>query len=323
VDLADAYNRRSAALRQAGDYAASLDDAENAIRLSKDKPELVLQYAEALRARGNLRILQGELKEALSDFSNSAAIYKKSSLDMDVAKVLIELGWVNRRLGQYEETEKDYTQALEILQANGNAILAANVLNNLGVLQYLLGQYERAVLTLDKALQYAKIASYPRMEGYTLNSLGDLYRDLRSFQQAKAAYDQAWQVITAIQDKSLEMYQYLSIAVLERMEGNFGASAEALEKAKQATTDEKSAYELASFELESAIIHLRQGNLDEIGAKLRTNLSLFEEEGHRLEADKTRFIMLLLLSQQGLIKSGEKVCADLFNRPLSPISKMP
>jgi tetratricopeptide (TPR) repeat protein len=208
VDLVDAYNRRSAVLRQAGDYAASLDDAENAIRLSKDKPELVLQYAEALRARGNLRILQGELKEALSDFSNSAAIYKKSSLDMDVAKVLIELGWVNRRLGQYEETEKDYTQALEILQANGNAILAANVLNNLGVLQYLLGQYELAVLTLDKALQYAKIASYPRMEGYTLNSLGDLYRELRSFQQAKAAYDQAWQVITAIQDKSLEMYQY-------------------------------------------------------------------------------------------------------------------
>lgn len=321
VDLVDAYNRRSAALRQAGDFAASLEDAENAIYLSKDKPDLVLQYAEALRSKGILETFQGKLKEGLNDLNESVSIYKKLNMDLDVAKVLVEVGWANRRLGYFDETEKAYTRALDILRGEGNAILSANILNNLGVLQYLLGEHEKAVQTFDKALQYAKIASYPRMEGYTLNSLGDLYRDLRSFQQARAAYDQAWEVIRVIQDKSLEMYQYLSIAALERMEGNFVASMENLEKAKQATVDEKSAYELALFELESAVIHLRQGNLDEIGAKLQTSLRLFEEEGHRLEADKTRFILLMLLSQQGMTQSGERVCADLFDTPLSPISK--
>jgi DNA-binding SARP family transcriptional activator len=214
-----------------------------------------------------------------------------------------------------------YTQALAILQSNGNAILSANVLNNLGVLQYLLGQYEKAVQTLDKALQYSKIASYPRMEGYALISLGDLYRDLGSYSQAQSAYDQAWEVISRIEDKSLEMYLFLSIATLERIVGSFEVAEESLQKAIKTTGTRHSDFENAVFDLEHAILSLRQGQLDDIEVQLQNRLRSFNSEGHRMEADRTKLALFVLMMQKNLVKSAEKICIDLFDTPMSATSK--
>jgi ATP/maltotriose-dependent transcriptional regulator MalT/two-component SAPR family response regulator len=321
LDLADAYNRRSAALRQMGEFTASMEDAENAIRLSKDRSDLVILLAEALRAKGVLLVEQGKPQEALLPLSESITLFRETNHDMDVAKVLLEQGLAFRKIGQFEETEKAYKQALNVLHANGNAILSANILNNLGVLQYLLGQYEQAVLTLDKAQQYAKIASYPRMEGYTLNSLGDLYRDLGSFTQAKIAYEQAWNVILSVHDKSLEMYQYVSIAAMDRMQGNFISAAENLAKAKQTASAEESSYEAALFSLEEAILSLKQNQKEDIGVQMQSTLRHFINEGHRLEADRTKLALFVSLTERGLLKSAEKICIDLFETPISATSK--
>lgn len=321
VDLADAYNRRSAALRQMGEFTASMEDAENAIRLSKDKSDLVILLAEALRAKGVLLVEQGKPQDALTPLSESITLFRETNHDMDVAKVLLEQGLAYRKIGQFEETEKAYKQALNVLHANGNAILSANVLNNLGVLQYLLGQFEQAVMTLDKALQYAKIASYPRMEGYTLNSLGDLYRDLGSFSQAKTAYDQAWDVISSVHDKSLETYQYLSIATMERMQGIFTSASENLAKAKKTAGAEESSYEAALFSLEESILSLKQNPQEDIGVQTQNALHHFINEGHRLEADRTKLVLFISLTERGLLKSAEKIGIDLFDAPMSATSK--
>ncbi|MRR31482.1 hypothetical protein EG834_14420, partial [bacterium] len=82
VDQIDAFNRRSAALRQLGEYSAAMADAENAIRLSKDDAKLVLQRAEALRSKGIALIIQGQLQEALGSLYDAIEIYQNLNLDM-------------------------------------------------------------------------------------------------------------------------------------------------------------------------------------------------------------------------------------------------
>jgi ATP/maltotriose-dependent transcriptional regulator MalT/two-component SAPR family response regulator len=321
ADRVDAYNRRSAALRQMGEFSKAMQDTENAVQLCKNAPGLVLRYAEALRSRGNIENLQGKIKEALADFNQAASIYKQENMDMDFANVLSELGMANRKIGQFEDAQKSYFQALEILQSNGNAVLSANVLNNLGVLQYLLGMYEKSAQTLEKALQYAKIASYPRMEGYTLNSLGDLFRDVGSYSQSRTAYDMAWQVILPIHDIPLEMYQYLSNEGLDRLTGDFSSARENLNKARSTIAESQAGYDNAVFDLEEAVLNLKMGNSDDSGAQLQDHLRHFSSSGQQLEADRTKLVLFLLLTQKGLLKSGEKICTDLFDTPMSTTSK--
>ena len=320
VDLIDSYNRRSAALGQLGEYSAAMEDAENAIDLSKDEPEHILQQAEALRMKGMLLRQQGMAQEAVPVLDESLTLYKKKNLEMDMARVLLDLGLAYRNIGRFEETEKAYTQALKIFQKAGNAMLSANIYNNLGVLQYLLGQYEKAIVSLDKALQYATLAAYPRSEAYTLNSIGDLYRDLGAFQQARDSYALAWEKLKSTPDQSLETYQYLSMSTLERLSGNFDAAAANLDQARGRIVARGSNYELALCDLEEAALAVRYKRVAELNSKLQSAYETFKKGGHVLEADKSELLLLISSSDLDTRQKTKKLANQLFSREISETS---
>ncbi len=321
IDLIDSYNRRSAALRQLGNYSAAMEDAENAIRLSKDKPDFVLQLAEALRSKGILLITQGQPQEAMTLLVEAVSIYRKLGREMDEARVLFDLGLAHRQIGQFEETEKAYTTALKVIQKSGNALMSANLYNNLGVLQYLLGEYDKAAFSLDKALQYASTSGYPRVEAYILNSIGDLYRDLGAIQQARAAYSHSWDMIRTTPDQSLALYQYLSQSVLERVTGNFDAAFENLRQANEITKSKDASFENALCGLEAAALAIHQGRYTETDTLLPRLFEVFRQNGRMLESDKCD--LLFLVSSIGLKSKTKvrKIINRLFASPFAVTSR--
>ncbi len=316
MDLGRSLNRRSIANNHLGNYTESLQDADQAIALTENKPGLESIRAEAFRMRGLSLFSQGDLLGSLDALNNSRYLFESYGNKEDIAGVLMELGIAQRRLGNFDSAEKAYQDALERWQTSGNSMWQANVLNNLGFLQNLRGQYEQAALSFERSLQHARLAAYPRVEGFTLISLGDLYRDLRAIKEAQQTYQLAHDLTNQYQEKSMVLYLALSDVTTLRIEGKYEEALAALKTAESAAKKSSLNYEINLCKLEEVTIALKTGNLADVEEDLNYLATSFEHQRNLTEAFQANLLKVVYLFMTKKWIQGQNQFQELYESKL-------
>jgi ATP/maltotriose-dependent transcriptional regulator MalT/DNA-binding SARP family transcriptional activator len=317
TDLVRSLNRRSMVNNHLGNYKESLNDANEAISLTKDQKGMESILADAYRMRGLCLFQQGDLLGALDSLINSRNLFVSFGNKEDTASVLMEMGLAQRRLGNFENAEKEYEEALEQWQSSGNSMWQANVLNNLGFLQNLRGQYDQAAISFERSLQYAHLAMYPRIEGVVLISLGDLYRDLRSYNEADQAYQMAQTLVTNLHEGILDIYLAISRSSLLRIQKRFTEASAQLELAEGKANESGSSYEIDLCQLERAILSLASGKSSGVDKKLDALSNTFERQGNLPEVYRTNLLRVACCFINGDWSRGEGFLLEIHESRLN------
>jgi LuxR family maltose regulon positive regulatory protein len=258
--LALALVRRAAAYRLVGDYVNSIQDADDALQLGKDKQELEPIWAEAERFKGLGYYYRGQVTEAAQFLDDALKRYEKLDEGLSVARVQMELGMTFRAKANYLEAQSFYEQALAIWRRANNLPSQASALNSLGVLYHLQGDYEPALKAFEEGLKYAKQAGSDWRESVLLTSLGDLYTDLDEFESAGQAYTQAALILRQVNHQFLSDYLSLALVRLARLRGRLIDARHELSKAQPLIQVADSNYECGLFYLERGCLQLKEND---------------------------------------------------------------
>ncbi len=291
--------RRSTAYRMLGNYQQALADAERALALVDNKPDLAFYMADALRVKGNCLYQQGKLRDSLSCLNRSVTTYQNIRDEESAAQALLEVGVVNQALGSTQAAEVAYTRALKYWQTTSNLVWQANILNNLGVLQHLCGDYVTASQTLEKAVQTARAGYYPRIEAYSLTSLGDLYRDLDAQDEAEDAYKQARGISYHTSDQGLMVYLDLAEAILSRLRGRLPLAQQMTFSAQQKAEAGGSLFEQNLARMEFAVEQLNGKDSRSCLMALSGVSDYFTSEGNQTEASLSHLYLSIALYNAG------------------------
>ncbi|NLO90980.1 MAG: tetratricopeptide repeat protein [Elusimicrobia bacterium] len=98
-DLPQSYAGRALAYAELGDPKKAALDVEAALKLSPKLPE-------AFKARGELRLGEGKLDEALADFSKAARLAPSQEAYMDRGRAYAALGMADEAIADYNAAEK-------------------------------------------------------------------------------------------------------------------------------------------------------------------------------------------------------------------------
>jgi len=282
ADLANltlAFVRRSAAHRLVGDYASSLNDANEALRLSENQPDLQFTYAEAERFRGISLYHLGQISEATRLQENALHSYEQLGDEQRAAWVQVELGMSYYAGGNYPAALSAYNLALEEWRRESNLPSQANVLNSLGVLHHHQGEYEQAVQAFESGLESARSSGSQWQESLLLTSLGDMYVDLDEYDPAFQAYADAAHIAQQISYQFLTNYLGLAQAHLARVRGKFREASLYLHQAQTSVLATNSNYECGLYYLEHGCLQLVEGYYESATNLLKQALDFFQGGG--------------------------------------------
>jgi LuxR family maltose regulon positive regulatory protein len=233
--------RRSDAYRLLGRYQKAIEDAMEALALTRSSRKRIQQHAKALRALGINYYHIGSMVKARGHLQRALVIYQTLNDTHNIALVSMELGLVLTYMGEYKLAEESYTRALDLWSASGNLVWQANLCNNLGVLYHQTGQMLAAINTLERAHALAKQSGYRRIEAFSLASIGDIYRDLGATIEAEQAYHQAEAINDKVKDKFLTVNLKLAEADLALRKNDLDQArligGQAYEQAKKDNSD--------------------------------------------------------------------------------------
>lgn len=193
--LAIALVRRANTLRISGDYAASLADIHEALKLTVSDISLQFYYAEALRLKGLNLYRLGESRQAVESLEHSLSLYSAMNENTRIPTVLMETGMVHGSVGNIDSARSSFQKALELKKAESDLYTQAEILNNLAVLYHQIGEYELASETFEAGLVNARKSRNRRAESLILIGLGDLYGEVNEFEAALQAYRLAAAII--------------------------------------------------------------------------------------------------------------------------------
>jgi LuxR family maltose regulon positive regulatory protein len=255
-NLALALVRRAAANRIVGNYAASIQDADEALSLGRDEPDLQSTCAEAERFKGLCLYHLGQIPQASQIFEQALEHYRELGEKESIARVQADLGMTYRAGGNYPAASHAYGQALSEWRRAGNLYWQAIVLNSLGVLHHYQGEYEQAARSFEAGLECARLSHSPWHESLLLASLGDLYTDLDEYESAEQAYGNAAEVVQSVSHQFLTDYLCLAHARLARLRGQVEEARVYLDKAEVLTETAGSNYECGLYHLERGCLML-------------------------------------------------------------------
>jgi LuxR family transcriptional regulator, maltose regulon positive regulatory protein len=273
--LALAHVRRSAAHRLVGDYASSLHDSDEALRLCQNIPDLQAIYAEAERFKGLSLYHLGRITDSIHFLEDALLRYTQFGETQGVARIQTELGMAYRAIGNYKAAQNGYEQALAEWRRENNMYSQANVLNNLGVLYHNQGKYEQALRTFEAGLDCVKFSHSLLHESLLLTSLGDVYRDLDEYESAEQAYAAASNAAHQISYQFLINYLSLAKTRLRRLRGKAKDAWLNLVEAESIIHAGGSNYEHGLFYLEHGCLQLTEENHATAILDLRRALDYF------------------------------------------------
>lgn len=318
--MARTLTRRSAAYRMMADPASALEDGKKIISLVEGDLSLRNLQADAMRSIGVSLYQQGKASEALPWLLESIEISKSCKDKKNEAVVSLEAGVIHQTIGNYREAEKLYEGALTYWRETHNSVWQANLLNNLGVLQHLMGEYEIAASTLDKALQHARITGYQRLEAFALAGIGDIYRDLDAPEEAGVVYQQAVDIARRIEDQYLFLYLEIAHAVVLSLKQQANTALSNLAEIEQTARDRNAPFEAALCQYECGAILIRQKQYRRSIVLFTECLKIFEEGGHKVQIDCTRFLLMIAYVYLENYAMADKALSEIMKSTnLSPL----
>jgi ATP/maltotriose-dependent transcriptional regulator MalT/DNA-binding SARP family transcriptional activator len=316
--LAHTLVSRATDHRFLGDYHASLRDAEEALSIARENPNLRGVEAEALRARGLGLARMGKSREAIEWLGQSLDVYTSLTDAQRVAMLRMELGTIYSSAGMYNQAFTHYKRALNYWRKTGNGVQQANLLNNLGVLHHLNGDYEQANLLLEQALACAAQSGYTRMEVAALASIGDLYMDMEAIDAAQAVYQKAHEKAQYLDDRFLRFYLHLADAAAARARDEKDSVRDLLEAAGRVAAQSESSFEQGLYQLEAGRLALAEGNAVEAIAHLEGAARRFDDGGQRVEGARAHLYLAIAYHQA----EDQQAAADHFERAFQLASEL-
>jgi DNA-binding SARP family transcriptional activator len=289
--LALSLERRSTTYRLLGKLNNALMDAEEALALTEDQPNISQVRADALLSKGLTLFEMGKRNEAIPLFNEALEAYQLLGDEETAAKVRMETGRMLKAAGKYEAATEAYQKALDHFQVTHNLAWQANLYNNLGVLQGIKGDYVAAASSLEKAIQYARLGAYPRLEAYAITSMGDLYRDLDSLSEAQEAYRQARPIAQRINERLLLFYLNLAEARTALLQNRKTVAQELLRAAEAMAMEDESEYERYACALEQGALHCSTRAFRQAVDQLAVAVEFFDREAQQVEAVRAHLLL--------------------------------
>ncbi len=292
--------RRAMSYFNLADYKASLRDADEALQLTQDAPELQLDHAEAQRARGLVLLRLGRTRQAVECLDRSLALYTNLNEADSIPILLLNCGTAYRALGNYDAAEKSYLKALGIWRKEGNLAWQAMALNNLGFLYHnILGEYEKANASFSDGLTCANRCRYLPTEALIAIGMGELYAELGEFDGALHSFEQADAIAREIDDRFLLNYLPLAQASLSILQGDADHAEQLLAEAQPSIDASHSQYELGLWSLQRGKLALTKGETQQAVESLGGAERCFVEDGRELETLWSRVWLAAALFSAG------------------------
>ena len=147
-----ALGRNVAALDLARQALAALDPGPHRATIAPDRAGL-LGRAQALQIVGDIHVLMGRLREAVSTHAEALVIYRRLGTRRLEAQTLSSMGWMLVGLGEYEEALVQYKRSLRLAQELGDRTGIGGKLASIGQAYADLGDLARAHRYLEKSLE--------------------------------------------------------------------------------------------------------------------------------------------------------------------------
>ena len=280
--------RRATAFRFLGDYAASLRDADEVIRLTEASDDLQMQHAEALRVKGLALYRMGRARQAVEVLEKSFEWFVRMHDELSIPILLMETGMVYQAIGNYAEAGTMYEKALQIWRTDGNLSWQANLLNNLGVLRQFQGEYEKADLAFEEGLVCAQRSGYTRMEALIAIGLGDLSAELEDFDVAQLNYRHAEEIVREMDDRFLMFYLIMAQAILALLQNKIVEAHQLINRATGLIQSGDSLYEKGLLNFVLGRLSLVEGNPPQAIKELEEAERCFSEDGRKMESESSR-----------------------------------
>ncbi len=280
--LVPALIRRANTLRFLGNYAASLDNINEALQLAGTDVALQYYYAEGLRLKGLNLFRMGESRQAVDSLEHSLSLYSAMSENARIPIVLMETGMVYVAVGDIDSAQTSFQKALALKQKESDLLTQAEILNNMAVLYHQIGEYELASETFEAGLVCARKSRSRRAESLLLSGLGDLYSEVEEFDSASQAYHQAEAVAS---DPAGFIRNYLIIALgnLQLRQGNLEEVQQTLKIHRKIFKNSQSAYERGLWLLLEGRYFLIKDEPKKAIPLFKESRELFQEDGRDLE----------------------------------------
>jgi LuxR family maltose regulon positive regulatory protein len=295
--------RRAAARRIVGDYAGSVQDADEVLRLGEKSAALKSEMAEAARFRGTSLFRLGRVEDAVASLEDSLQRYEALGEAVSIARLQMDLGWVCQATGKISAAARCYQKALAEWKQENSLYSQAYALNNLAVLYYVQGDYETSVKTLEEGLVVARQGGFRWQEAMLLASLGDILSDLDEYESARQVYASATGLAQQVSYQFLLNYLSLVQARLARLRGELREAHSHLQEVRSLILATGSNYEAGLLNFESGCLSVAESRFQPATPELESALEQFQQGNLPAEADWTRAWLAAALAGSG--KKGE------------------
>ena len=318
-ELTLALTRRAHALRLLGEYSASLNDIEEALRLAETDLALQPLYAEALRLKGlNLHRL-GQSRAAVQELEHSLSLYTELKEAGSIPMLLGETAMVHATIGDVESAKRLYQEALQIWRAEKNLYSQADTLNNLAVLHHQLGEYELASEAYEDGLACARNSHNQRAEALLLAGLGDLYSEIEDFEAAGQAYEQAEAIAGGLSGFFLSNYLILARANLALLQEDTQTSSQILRSFRKKLDTNPSMYERGLWAWLQGRNHLQKHETKKAISLLQEGKDCFIQDGRESESQWCMVWLIAAHEQAGQTENARsefrEVLSTMRNKP--------
>jgi tetratricopeptide (TPR) repeat protein len=230
---ADALRNLSTAYRTAGHYEASLDFAEQCVRLRRVLGD-VRGEAAALNSVGITAGLLGRYGAAVEAYQRSLVLRRETGDRRSEAAVLQNLAVTCMRSGALDHVEEHLTQALALFREVGDRLGEGHALNNLGDLHQMKGQPAVALDHHEQGLALYREHGVTDGEADALNGIGRDHIEMGRPEVAMPFLEQALDIAGRRQH-----------GILTHIHNSLGVALRALDRADEARRHYEQARTLA------------------------------------------------------------------------------
>jgi tetratricopeptide (TPR) repeat protein len=211
---------------------------------------------------GNIHVLTGRLREAVSTQAEALVIYRRLGVRRLEAQTLSSMGWVLVGLGEFEEALVQYKRSLRLAQELGDRAGIGSKLASIGQAYADLGDLERAHRYLDKALElHGALADQPGLCDATI-SLAQVHLKEKRYAEAISGFGIGLDLASRTRNRYQEIRAMVYLAFAHLARGDDAARALELAQAavKLAREGEIANGEVYGLSAE-ALAHLRRGDV--------------------------------------------------------------
>jgi ATP/maltotriose-dependent transcriptional regulator MalT/DNA-binding SARP family transcriptional activator len=319
--------RRAACYRLLGNYQMGLNDALQALDLSKKASDGKILKAESNREIGLNQQQLGDIQEAKIHLERSLKSYLDQNDQKNAAFVEMDLGFLEMNEGNYSTARSLYRQAHHLWEGLGNLNQLVGLCNNLGVLDHLAGDYLQAFGWFTKALEYARQTSNLRGTAYTLASLADLALDLGAISKAEAYINESRILADEAGDTYLQIYLLLSLAALARRSEDYNRAREYLDSVEFQIRGNPKGIEMGKYHLECGCLLMHEDQLEQASAEFRAAQEIFSTVNMPVETTialiylvRIEYLGGSLLEAQNQLSRAQEIIQSLGTfQPLVPV----